>query len=87
VDTGVTYWVNVYTYSNTGTITVVDGEVSPDNTRYHVLTNIASSYNQIISIKIQDGTISRQARVADTDQIALGLAVSRIDRLAWNFIT
>jgi hypothetical protein len=87
VDTGVSYWLNVYTYSNTGAIAVIDGEISPDNTRYHVLASINSDFQHIISVKIQDGLITRQARVGDTDQIPLGLAVSRIDRLAWNFIT
>lgn len=87
MDTGVSYWLNVYTYANTGAVAVIDGEISPDNTRYHVLTSINSNFQHIISVKIQDGLITRQARVGDTDQIPLGLAVSRIDRLAWNFIT
>jgi hypothetical protein len=77
----------MYTYSNTGAIKVIDGEVSPDNTRYHTLVGIGSAYSQIISVKIQDGTISRQVRFGDSDQLPLGLAVSRIDRLAWNVMT
>jgi hypothetical protein len=48
---------------------------------------VGSAYSQIITVKIQDGTISRQVRFGDLDQLPLGLAVSRIDRLAWNVIT
>lgn len=40
-----------------------------------------------MSVKIQDGTITRQVRFGDLNQEPLGLAVSRIDRLAWNVIT
>jgi hypothetical protein len=51
------------------------------------LVAVGSAYSQIITVKIQDGTISRQVRFGDLDQLPLGLAVSRIDRLAWNVIT
>lgn len=82
-----TYWINIYTYSNTATLTFIDGEISPDNTRYHTLVQVSAGFSQLMSVKIQDGTITRQVRFGDINQKPLGLAVSKIDRLAWNVIT
>ncbi len=51
-DVGSVYWLNAYTYSNAGAISVIDGDVSPDNTRYNLLVSVNNAYSQILSLKI-----------------------------------
>ena len=85
---GSVYWCNVYTPTTTFAVQASEGAVSPDNIRYYYLLKEATvtKYMGILTVRIADGSVVKFVRIGDRDVTPLGIAVSWLDRLAFNMV-